>query len=130
MRWWGLFLVLLATFALDGAAKAGSFTPKIFPKVQVEVDKKVALPPLKFKGGERACVIAMGDHNPVQPISLEVYERRVFEDKSKKPTPVATADSGNSDLVAVMWYPPRDAEYVVVIATHGNVYNVCYVSVK
>jgi hypothetical protein len=30
---------------------------------------------LSFRGGERACVVAQGDHDPVVPLDIAVYDK-------------------------------------------------------
>jgi hypothetical protein len=60
-----------------------------------------------FKGGERACVIVVGDHKPVVPLALKV------EDSTGK---LIGEDKGGRDLCAVIWYPARDGEYTIHIA--------------
>ena len=61
-----------------------------------------------FKGGQRACVIVVGDHQPVVPLELKVEDAKgnlIGEDKG-----------GREDLRAVIWYPPRDGEYTISIS--------------
>src|SRR5688572_13485812 len=65
---------------------------------------------IRFRGGERACVLAIGDHDPVVDIQVSVFDEKgnlVAEEKGNG-TPV-------SDFVAVVWYPPRDADYRIEV---------------
>jgi hypothetical protein len=80
---------------------------------------------MKFKGGERACVIAIGDHQPVVDLHLRVEDARgqlVGEDKP------------GGDLCCVIWYPPQDGDYTISVAVpHIEAkldYNLLYVGVK
>ena len=75
----------------------------------------------RFRGGARACVIVQGDHDPI--VDVDVH---IFDEKGKL---VAKDDSGG-DLVAVIWYPPRDGNYTIRIKNHGTIENICYVSLK
>jgi hypothetical protein len=75
----------------------------------------------EFRGGERACVIVKGDHDPVVDLELSVYDQKgnlVAEDK------------GGGDFVAVIWYPPRNAVYRIQIVNPGQAYNDLYISLK
>jgi hypothetical protein len=75
----------------------------------------------KFRGGERACVIVMGDHKPVVNLGLFIYDQKGT---------LVTRDEGGGDIVAVIWYPPRDATYKIKIHNPGREYNDCYISFK
>lgn len=75
----------------------------------------------RFKGGERACVIVRGDHRPV--VDLELH---VSDDKGR----LVAKDTAGGDLLAVVWYPPRDGNYTIKIVNHGKEYNDCYVVLK
>ena len=75
----------------------------------------------KFRAGERACVIAFGDQRPI--VDLEIV---VFDAKNQV---VAQAKWGG-DLVAAIWYPPRDGAYKIEVRNYGKEYNDVYVSVK
>jgi len=69
---------------------------------------------LRFRGGERACVIVVGDHKPRSPTEVRVFDARgrlVAESKSP------------NDTAAVLWYPPVSAPYRVVIHNVGEIYN-------
>ncbi len=66
-----------------------------------------------FRGGERACIIAYGDHKPVVEMAVTVYDET---GKVKIAENVGSADS--MDFVAVIWYPPRDTKYVIEVVSH------------
>jgi hypothetical protein len=77
-----------------------------------------------FAAGERACVIAIGDHKPVVELTLTVYDEKdevVAQDRG-------TGEAG--DFVAAIWYPPREASYRIVIDSPGVEYNDVAVSIK
>jgi hypothetical protein len=80
---------------------------------------------LKFKGGQRACVIVIGDHRPVVSLDLKVED-----DKGK----LIGQDKYGGDFCAVIWYPPRDAEYVISVAVPHNGseedFDTLYIAVK
>jgi hypothetical protein len=80
---------------------------------------------LDFRGGERACVIVSGDHDPIVPVTVAIYEestqRKLFEDISSQQAP---------DIVAAIWYPPRDGHYVVEITNKSKEYNGLTVSIR
>src|SRR5205807_8018960 len=59
-----------------------------------------------FKGGERACVLVKGDHDPPADLILTVYDSK---------EQVVAKDEDGGDLCAVIWYPPRDGKYVVKV---------------
>ncbi len=75
----------------------------------------------KFRGGERACVMVKGDHNPV--VDLGVY---VYDEKDQ----LVAQDEAGGEYVAAIWYPPRDAVYKIRIHNTGERYNACYISLK
>jgi hypothetical protein len=76
---------------------------------------------LTFRGGERACVIARGDHKPVVALDVTVYDKDGAE---------VAKDASSKDFVAVFWVPPRTAEYRIVVRNHGVEYNDVYVVFK
>jgi hypothetical protein len=76
--------------------------------------RKAILKDAMFKGGERACVIVEGDHEPVINLVLEVRDAR---------GKVVARDSGGGDICAVIWYPPRTGAYTVWLENNQNEYN-------
>jgi hypothetical protein len=78
----------------------------------------------EFRGGERACVIAVGDHKPVVPMAIVVVDEKmttVAEDYGSEQVP---------DFVAAIWYPPRTAKYTVIVQSVGKEYNEVYLTVR
>ena len=75
----------------------------------------------KFRGGERACVLVKGDHDPVVDLSVAVYDEK---DR------LVVQDNAGGEYVAAIWYPPRDAVYKVKIINSGAQHNMCYISLK
>jgi hypothetical protein len=82
----------------------------------------------RFKGGERACVVVMGDHKPIVPITLVVTDARgqvVAREVSAKHA--GDKHVLGDDVAAVVWYPPRDGEYTITVRNHGEEYNDCWI---
>jgi hypothetical protein len=75
----------------------------------------------KFRGGERACILVKGDHNPVVDLAVAVYDEN---DR------LVVKDDAGGEYVAAIWYPPRDAVYKIKILNSGTQHNMCYVSLK
>jgi hypothetical protein len=75
----------------------------------------------RFAGGERACVIVRGDHKPVEDLIIEVYD----ENKN-----LVTKDDGKGDYAVVVWYPPQDGDYTIVLKHAQADYNRCYLVIK
>ena len=72
-----------------------------------------------FRGGERACVIARGHRE--DDLGIQVFD----------PAGNTVAKVDNSgDLVAAIWYPPRDANYRVKIFSPEGKSKSCYISLK
>jgi hypothetical protein len=97
---------------------------------------------IAFKGGKRACVIVMGDHIPIVPVAIEVYDEQkklvAVDDHAnaapavypKKDSASAVAAAQGNDLAAVIWYPPRDGTYTIRITSRGPEENKCWIAVK
>ncbi len=66
---------------------------------------------VKYQGGLRACVWIRGDHKPVVPLDIIVYDTAGTE---------VVRDESTKDFAAVFWVPPRTAEYRVVIRNRGR----------
>jgi hypothetical protein len=67
-----------------------------------------------FRGGERACVIVVGDHRPPSPMEI-----RVFDSKKR----LVAETKADTDTACVIWYPPTTAAYRVEIHNLGEEYN-------
>jgi hypothetical protein len=74
-----------------------------------------------FEGGRRACVIAMGGHQRVIDVGIAIY------DEGNR---LITEDQGGGDIVAAIWYPPRDAKYKIVVKNSGLENNSMYLVFK
>lgn len=85
---------------------------------------------LKFEGGQRACVIAMGDHDPVVPVTIEVYDADGKLVVSDNPATTVPPPAVGADLAAAFWYPPRDAEYTIKVTNHGGEWNKVWIAVR
>jgi hypothetical protein len=106
------------TFGLAGSA--GPIEGIWGSKVQIERSSKLELDK-KFKGGERACVILVGDHEPVVDLAIYVYDEQHN---------LVAKDVGGGDFCAAIWYPPRDATFHIVLENKGDEYNVCTLALK
>jgi hypothetical protein len=126
-------LLMICVLAVASFAGAGPVDgPSWFVK-QVEAGRQTTtgeLVPGKLRvavdcrGGERMCVIAAGDHDPVVEMAIAVYD-----DKGKQ---VAMDVGGEKvpDYVAAIWYPPRDGKYLVEIASKSKVFNKVTIAIK
>lgn len=121
MRRAGLGLMLLGLLLATGPAEGGPVRGGYHEWVQVEAGIPYLFEPVLFKGGERACVIVVGDLNPPMNITVKVF------DHNKK---LVARDERGGDFAAVIWYPPENGLYQVEIQTDGSVFNRCYVSWK
>ncbi|HYT95066.1 MAG TPA: hypothetical protein VEL76_40490 [Gemmataceae bacterium] len=86
---------------------------------------------VKFKGGQRACVVVMGDHRPIVPITLEIVDeagKQVAFDAPGKG--IDASDAPGNDIAAVIWYPPRDGDYTIHIGSPGVEYNDCWIAIR
>ena len=64
----------------------------------------------RFRGGERASVQVVGDHKMLAPLHLTIHDEKdklIVEDKG--------AETPAGDMVAVIWYPPRDGNYRISV---------------
>jgi hypothetical protein len=108
-------LVVIVGLVLPILAAAGTGSELISVEWQVRIGAGSSADTTKrFRGGERACVIVVGDHQPRSPTEVRVYDARkrlVSESKS------------NTDTVAVIWYPAETAEYRIEILNRGGEYN-------
>jgi|SRR6516164_9198076 len=71
----------------------------------------------KFRGGERACVIASGKSD----VSLFIYDAK---------DQLIVKDEGPGNYVAVIWYPARDAVYKIKVQNSGEQTNKIWLSMK
>lgn len=73
-----------------------------------------------FEGGKRSCIVVEGDHNPITNITIQI------EDSLGN---LVTTDDFGGDFVAVVWYPPKTAEYLIRVTSDGRQWNKCYIAV-
>ncbi len=78
-----------------------------------------------FRGGERAAVLAIGDHqDPSVRVQIAVFDAKgvlIAEDKGSEPA---------SDYAGLVWYPPRDGDYRIVVRHSGVDANKVYIAIK
>jgi hypothetical protein len=112
-----LFLLSAAPIG-DGAPIAGVFAKEV--EIGPEPWKQVK----RFRGGERAAVLVAGKGKMPPPVHVAVYDdngKIVAEEKGRAPS---------GFMVAVAWYPARDADYRIEIRTLDSRENKCYVTIK
>ena len=114
-------LFAIGSLALHAGPEEGSlsFPQKIGPAVGAEptgFEMK-----FRFKAGVRASVTALGDHDPIVPLDIAVY------DKNDK---LVSKDESKFDFVTASWVPPRTAEYRIVVRNHGTQWNRVYIFVR
>jgi hypothetical protein len=77
-----------------------------------------------YAAGQRACVIVIGDHDPVVDVEVRIY------DSQKQLVAKRRGTAAAPDFVAVMWYPPRDETYRIEVRSYGKIENICSVAFK
>lgn len=119
--------------ALTLSAAAGPVEGPKTSQIKIEAGRKGAggelipgraLFQVEYRGGERACVMAVGDHKPPVPMAIIVYDdkkNKVAEDYGSEEAP---------DYVAAFWYPPRDGRYTIEVRSAGVEYNAVFLSVR
>ncbi len=124
----GLVMLSLAPFSLGAPVSGTSWASEQVAGGTVRdgtVTEPGCLRLIKtYVAGERACVVVIGDHDPVVPIEIKVYDDKdhlVAEDRGQ-----GTA----KDFAAVMWYPPRQATYRIEVCSFGKDYNKCSIAFK
>jgi hypothetical protein len=113
---WVMVVLLLAASGGNSAPIKGAYA---HGKLRVGARSHIEFEEI-FEGGRRACVIAVGDHNPPVEIAIAVNDeagRLVAEDRGV-------------DYVAAIWYPAREAKYKVVVSNSGVEYNIMYIVFK
>jgi hypothetical protein len=89
--------------------------------IKLDAGARVRLPAIVFKGNERACVIFIGDHDPVVDLVVSV-----FDDKGK----LVARDDPGSDFCVAIWFPAHDASYTIELENRGREYNKCWLAIK
>ncbi len=122
MRW----LAAIAFVLLLAAAPSGIGGPTTGAWAKyIEVGSEGWTDSKRFHAGERATVLVVGDHKGTNPLHLVVYDAKgtvVAEDKGSE-HPVG-------DMVAVIWYPPREGEYRIELRNSSSALNRCYIAIK
>jgi hypothetical protein len=113
--WWAP-LILVVTASGNGAPVKGTRT---MAQVRIERSSQMEFKE-EFQGGRRACVIAVGDHNPPVDVGIAVFDEA---------NQLITEHRG-LDYVTAIWYPPRTASYKVVVKNSGLEYNAMYLVFK
>jgi hypothetical protein len=106
-------MMLLGVVALL-LAVAGVGVGSVFRELQRVEAQAVTQATKTFRGGERACVIVFGDHNPPSPLDIFVYDAQ---------NRLVAKDQAPSDIAAAIWYPAQTASYRIEIHNNGNIYN-------
>jgi hypothetical protein len=122
MKWLGLAGVLLAVaLACHSLGWASPEEGQRSGYVKLEAGAKGRLEKMVFKGNERACVILIGDHEPVVDLVLSIYD----SDNN-----LVTRDDPGGDYCAAIWYPTRDAAYTIEVENRGQQWNKCWIAFK
>ncbi len=79
-----------------------------------------------FRGGERAAVLAIGDHEDSEVrVQIAVYDANgtlIAEDKGESELA--------GDYVGLVWYPPRDGDYRIEVRHSSAAVNTIYIAIK
>jgi hypothetical protein len=122
MRRFGVLATLVLGLTLwSRSLKAGPVEGSVVGYHKLE-EGEVFPRKVMFKGGQRACVIILGDRKPIVPLSLEVHDDKnnpIGKDEPSKADLENQQTPGN-DFRAVIWYPPRDGEYTITIRNRGR----------
>jgi len=112
-----VFLLLVASHGAGGPINGGFFQIKELGSEPLKLSQR-------FRGGERAAVLVRGQKPAAVKLHVKVFDSKdqlVAEDIGKDP-PVA-------GMVAVFWYPPRDAEFRIEIRNLAAPLE-CYITIK
>src|SRR4051812_15247170 len=122
MKRFGALLVLAATVVFWARASQASPVQGVLGKYDKVGGGGTYTEKITFKGGQRACVVVAGDHEPIVPVSLEIYDKNGLVTKDDHDPSNDTGEKGRlgNDICAAIWYPPRDAEYTIVIKNFGG----------
>ncbi len=129
--------VVLAGILLgSGLGEAGPVGGSFARRVEVAAGRPLVLrDPIRFRGGQRACVIVMGNvgskKRPARPLELEVRDDQNHVVGRDYPAQGAEqSDAPGNDVCVVIWYPPRDGDYKITITNHGNSDDTCWLAIK
>ncbi|HYV37541.1 MAG TPA: hypothetical protein VE988_17680 [Gemmataceae bacterium] len=122
MKRLAVFVPFVAMLALAGSSLASPVTVAS-PQAPEIGGLRNYVTQYEFKGGDRACVIAVGKHK--SNVGLYVYDSKgncvAWDDVGK----MATFDD-----MAVEWYPPQNGIYVVEVHNNGMRSNQCRIFVR
>jgi hypothetical protein len=119
MKKWCL-LLLGAPVLLLGNLGAGPVTDKVVVEYKLEPGEVKTYEGIKFRGQERACVILIGERDT--PLWLTV--------RDAKGSLVARDAGRGSDDRAVIWYPPRDGAYTIVVQNPAETPNHYFMAIR
>ena len=119
-------VLCMSLFALAAVVPIGVSAPTIGSwSDSVDVTAQAFTTTKTFRGGERACVLVIGDHKEAAPLEVTVFDAQGATVASDK-----TANKLVGDFVGVIWYPPRDGDYRIEVRSPSGALNKCYVAIK
>lgn len=76
---------------------------------------------VEYEAGQRAIAVVEGDHQPVVPVAIQVFDadRKLVGEHRPK-----------GDVAAVVWYPQRRQRYTVLVTNLGAEWNGLTVSFR
>ncbi|MCI0459636.1 MAG: hypothetical protein L0Z62_22020 [Gemmataceae bacterium] len=129
--------VMLAGILLgSGLGTAGPVAGSFGQRVEIVAGKPLVVrDPIRFRGGQRACVIVMGNlggkSRPAMPLELEVRDAQDnLVGRDYPAQGAAQPDAPGNDVCVVIWYPPRDGEYKIKVTNHGSSNDLCWLALK
>ena len=112
----GLIAMLFPTAVLESSPMHGQHRDE-----QIEIDANDTREFLEtYRGGQRACVIVAAQTGADVRLKIDVYD-------AKKEL---TATTEQSEIAAVVWYPPRDGQYKIRVQNRGAVSAMCSIAWK
>jgi hypothetical protein len=120
MRTLALFC-LMSLLALAPIGLSGPMPYGALERAKVGDWKKT----MRFRGGERATVLARGNDNSPANLQLTITDAAgnvVTQTQGKNPP--------NAAMVAAFWYPPRDGEYTIEVRNSGSEVSPIFVTIK
>ncbi len=124
----GVAMLALAPFGRGGPVEGTAWSYKEIPGGTVQggtVTEPGCLNYNKtFAAGQRACVVVIGDHDPVVDVEIKIYDEK---------NQLVALDRGQGqakDFAAVVWYPPRQQTYRIEVCSYGKDFNKCSIAFK
>ncbi len=110
-----LAVALLAIGGNEPTVSGARFTVRLRPASKADNEVVPAGQELTetFRGGQRACVILEGDHDPDVRLGLVIFDQN---------RQIVAQDDNGTDFAAAIWYPPRDGAYTIQIKNYGTDY--------